>query len=139
MLNRDETRKVLNLISSYDVFTTYDVRDGKLFVSTPNGLTEQARELIRNHRDELITLLTCPPDIEGDCIRGHAITWVCSEQGVWICSCYYDNIPEPEQAPFEPGQEEPEQARTEPRKVNLTWDTQLVSKWNGKVKNRIAS
>src|SRR5690348_16186902 len=88
IVDRDTGRAAHDEISSYDAYTRYEVRDGKLYVSAPAGLLPEQRELIIANRDALILYLTTPPAITGECRRGHQVEWWCSEYGVWLCTCY---------------------------------------------------
>jgi hypothetical protein len=87
---REFARAVCCGISSYDPHTTFEVQQGKLIVTCPDGLLPEQVTLLRSYRDVVIAYLTNPPEQQGQCVRGHAIRWVLSPYGVWLCSCYFD-------------------------------------------------
>lgn len=91
---RADTASVRNAISAYNPATIYEVEGNTLYVTAPGGLTPEQRELIREHKPELLALLTTPPEATGTCIRGHVIEWRCNHYGVWLCACYFET-PEP--------------------------------------------
>jgi len=76
-------------ISSFNVYTHYEVREGSLYVTAPGSLLDEQRALIIEARDALILYLTTPPEMTGNCRRGHEIEWKCSEYGVWLCACSF--------------------------------------------------
>jgi hypothetical protein len=93
-MNRAAAARVRDAISSYNHKTTYQVEcfdalSDKLIVTVPGGLLAEQRELIKRYRDELVALLTTPPEQSGTCVRGHAIVWRCNDYGLWVCACYF--------------------------------------------------
>jgi hypothetical protein len=90
-MDRDLARAIKNEISGIAPQTTYNVEDGKLYVTVPGGLHQAQRELIKRYRDNLIELFSTPPPIVGICRRGHAVQWMLTKNGDWICRCYNEN------------------------------------------------
>lgn len=62
----------------------------------PLGLTPGQRDLIREHKEEIKYYLSTPPDQQGLCRRGHPVQWKRSENGLWLCGCYFRVPPKPE-------------------------------------------
>jgi hypothetical protein len=81
--------EIIKGIGNYDPYTRYSVKEEILHVYSKKLLSWQEK-LIRDNKDALIEYLTVQPDINGDCIRGHKVNWVCSAYGVWVCRCYYE-------------------------------------------------
>ena len=133
--NRDRAREIHNEISGYNPYTRNAVRDGKLYINAPGGLLPEQRALIIEHRDALIELLTTPPPIWGQCMRGHAIVWKLDVYGNWLCSCYFgDTAPSPVvSTPANPSQEHqkpeplPVVTPADPRQQRITEPLPVVS------------
>lgn len=88
-MTREQARKILGEISSYNVYTTFHVKDGTLYVKAPGGLCQEQKAFCQEHRDALIELLTQPPE-SGICTRHKGlIEWTLLPYGVWVCDCYH--------------------------------------------------
>jgi|SRR5579859_4326781 len=81
--------EIIKTIGAHDPYTRYGVIDGILHVYSKKLLSEH-EYLIINNKQAIIEYLTMSPDVEGECIRGHKVDWVCSPYGVWVCKCYYE-------------------------------------------------
>jgi hypothetical protein len=81
--------EIVKTIGGYEPYTRYSVIDGLLHVYSKKLLSWQ-EYMIKENKDAIIEYLITPPDVEGECIRGHQVNWVCSPYGVWVCRCYYE-------------------------------------------------
>jgi hypothetical protein len=99
---RARAREIVSAITRYNPLTTFEVQGDTLYVTASGGLMDEQRELIREHKSELVALLTTPPEQSGMCVRGHAIVWRCNDYGLWVCACYFvtpeATTPPPEQS-----------------------------------------
>jgi hypothetical protein len=87
-LLRDQGRAAICMLGAIDNSFTYRVEGDQLHVLTHQEIGEEARAIIRSHKPAIISYLTTPPQIEGQCIRGHEIMWKCTPAGLWLCACY---------------------------------------------------
>lgn len=87
-------RAIIARISQDNIYTTFRVEDGKLHVKCEQGLLSQRQaQLIQSYRDAIIAYLTTPPTVQGKCMHGHAVEWMCTKYGQWVCACYENPQP----------------------------------------------
>jgi hypothetical protein len=91
-MDREQIRAVVAEIKTYSDATQFVRSNGSVQILVPGGATKEQCFLLRRWHKELWWYLTTPPDATGECWRGHAIQWVCTSTGIWLCSCYY-NVP----------------------------------------------
>jgi hypothetical protein len=91
---REVAKEIIGEISTYEPYTCYRVQEGILYVykqyKNCKSIQESHADIIRGNKDLLIEYLTKPPEMDGECIRGHKIDWVCMPYGTWVCKCYYE-------------------------------------------------
>lgn len=87
-INRQDALQVLHILIAQGF--ALSTKNGRLHYSqVGDGVLQEQLDYMKEHKDELIYILTTPPPIKAQCYRGHEITWKQDMYGRWVCACYF--------------------------------------------------